>query len=145
MPNREFYEVDVPIHKIPNPALRGLHVFTGEAGSPTTALRRAHEVYDAALAAQQAALEIPGKQPDGWGARGLRHGWEMEWTAAKADGWNNPVSWTRRRTARSASPPHSSPPGSPCARAAAGDPRRPHPAGQGAFLRRDRQARRPAT
>jgi hypothetical protein len=69
MPNREVYEVDVPIHDTTNPALRGLHVFTGEADSPTTALRRAHEVYDAALAAHTAGLEIPGKQPDSWGAR----------------------------------------------------------------------------
>ncbi|WP_420713312.1 hypothetical protein [Streptomyces sp. Tu 6176] len=65
MPNRrEFYGVDVPIYDTTNPARRGLHVFTGEADSPTTALRRAHEVYDAALAAHTAGLEIPGKQPD---------------------------------------------------------------------------------
>ncbi|MET9438099.1 hypothetical protein [Streptomyces sp. NPDC006551] len=92
MPNREFYEVDVPIHDTANPALRGLHVFTGEADSPTTALRRAHEVYDAA---HTAGLEIPGKQPDSWGASGLRPGWEMEWTAAKAGRWHNPLSCTR--------------------------------------------------
>ncbi|WP_030423209.1 hypothetical protein [Streptomyces sp. NRRL F-5065] len=96
MPNREFYEVDVPIHDTANPALRGLHVFTGEADSPTTALRRAHEVYDAALAAHTAGLEVPGKQPDSWGARGLRPGWDMEWTAAKASPWKNPYSWTTR-------------------------------------------------
>lgn len=96
MPNRTFYEVDVPIHDITDPALRGLHVFTGEADSPTTALRRAHEVYDAALTAQQAGREIPGKQPDSWGARGLRPGWELEWPAATAGPWNAPVSWTTR-------------------------------------------------
>ncbi|MGW4161982.1 MULTISPECIES: hypothetical protein [unclassified Streptomyces] len=96
MPNREVYEVDVPIHNTTNPALRGLHVFTGEADSPTTALRRAHEVYDAALAAQQAGLDIPGKQPDSWGARGLRPGWELDWPAAKAGRWHNPLSCTRR-------------------------------------------------
>ncbi|KUH36121.1 hypothetical protein [Streptomyces kanasensis] len=96
MPNREFYEVDVPIHDTANPALRGLHVFTGEADSPTTAMRRAHEVYDAALAAQQAGLEVPGRQPDSWGAAGLRPGWEMEWTAAKAGPWKSPYSWTTR-------------------------------------------------
>ncbi|WP_369384233.1 hypothetical protein [Streptomyces sp. cg36] len=95
MPNREVYEVDVPIHDTTNPALRGLHVFTGEADSPTTALRRAHEVYDAALAAQQAGLDIPGKQPDSWGARGLRPGWELDWPAAKAGRWHNPLSCTR--------------------------------------------------
>ncbi|MEW2497564.1 hypothetical protein AB0942_29115 [Streptomyces nodosus] len=96
MPNREFYEVDVPIHDTANPARRGLHVFTGEADSPTTALRRAHEVYDAALAAHTAGLEIPGKQPDSWGARGLRPGWQMEWPAAKAGPWKSPYSWTTR-------------------------------------------------
>ncbi|MFY4722224.1 hypothetical protein [Streptomyces sp. LaBMicrA B280] len=72
------YEVDVPIHDALGPARRGVHVFTGVADSPAAALRRAHEVYDAALAAQRAGLEIPGKQPDNWGARGLRPGWQME-------------------------------------------------------------------
>ncbi|MFC8765095.1 hypothetical protein ACFUAG_30865 [Streptomyces sp. NPDC057193] len=52
-------------------------------------------MYDAALAAQQADLEIPGKQPDSWGARRLRSGWQMEWTAAKAGPWHNPLSCTR--------------------------------------------------
>ncbi|WP_030220379.1 hypothetical protein [Streptomyces bikiniensis] len=91
MPNREFYEVDVPIHDTASPTLRGLHVFTGVADSPTTALRRAHEVYDAA---RTAGLEDPGRQPDGWGASGIRPGWEMEWTAAKAGRWHNPLSCT---------------------------------------------------
>ncbi|MFI1719196.1 hypothetical protein [Streptomyces litmocidini] len=97
MPNRrEFFEVDVPIHDTANPALKGLHVFTGVADSPATALRRAHEVYDAALAARTAGLEVPGRQPDGWGASGVRPGWEMEWTAAKAGRWHNPLSCTPR-------------------------------------------------
>ncbi|MGW2109515.1 hypothetical protein [Streptomyces sp. NPDC001948] len=65
-----------------------VHVFTAIANSPAAALRRAHEVYDAALAAQQAGLDIPGKQPDSWGASGLRSGWELEWPAAKAGRWN---------------------------------------------------------
>ncbi|MFE1383431.1 hypothetical protein ACFW6S_31230 [Streptomyces sp. NPDC058740] len=96
MPNRrEFFEVDVPIHDTANPALKGLHVFTGVADSPATALRRAHEVYDAALAARTAGLEVPGRQPDGWGASGIRPGWELEWTAAKAGRWHNPLSCTR--------------------------------------------------
>jgi hypothetical protein len=96
MPNHEIYEVDVPIHDTANPACRGLHVFTGEADSPTTALRRAHDVYDAALAAHTAGLQIPGKQPDQWGAAGLRPGWEMEWAVAKAGRCHNPSSWTTR-------------------------------------------------
>lgn len=90
------YEVDVPIHDTTDPDRRGLHIFTGVADSPAAALRRAHEVYDAALAAHTAGLEVPGKQPDNWGARGLRPGWQMEWPAAKAGLWNNPVSWTTR-------------------------------------------------
>ncbi|MFF5393242.1 hypothetical protein ACFY5H_33870 [Streptomyces sp. NPDC013012] len=95
MPSRrEFFEVDVPIHDTANPARKGLHVFTGVADSPATALRRAHEVYDAALAARAAGLEAPGKQPDGWGASGIRPGWELEWPAAKAGRWHNSLSCT---------------------------------------------------
>ncbi|MET8944574.1 hypothetical protein ABZX30_13575 [Streptomyces sp. NPDC004542] len=86
------YEVDVPIHDTTDPARRGVHVFTGVADSPAAALRRAHEVYDAALAAHTAGREIPGKQPDQWGAAGLRPGWQMEWPAARAGLWNDPVS-----------------------------------------------------
>ena len=78
MPNHRFFEVDVPIHNAANPALR-----------------RAHEVYDAALAAHTAGLEIPGKQPDSWGACGLRPGWELEWPAAKAGPWYNPLNCIR--------------------------------------------------
>ncbi|MGW1412526.1 hypothetical protein [Streptomyces sp. NPDC002403] len=92
MPNTEMYEVDVPIHDTANPARRGRHVFTGVADSPTTALRRAHEVYDTALAAHTAGRANPGKQPDRWGAAGLRPGWELEWPAATAGRWNNPCS-----------------------------------------------------
>ncbi|MET8615858.1 hypothetical protein [Streptomyces misionensis] len=88
------YEVDVPIHDPAHPGRRGVHIFTGIADSPAAALRRAREVYDAALAAHTAGLGIPGKQPDSWGARGLRPGWQMEWPAAKAGLWHNPLSWT---------------------------------------------------
>lgn len=70
-----------------------MHVFTGIAHSPAAALRRAHEVYDAALAVHTAGHAIPGKQLDQWGARGLRPGWQMEWPAATASLWHNPVSW----------------------------------------------------
>lgn len=89
------YVVDVPIHNPADPARRGLHVFTGVADSPAAALRRAQEVYEAALAAHTAGLEIPAKQPDSWGARGLRPGWRMDWAAAKAGPWHNPLSWSR--------------------------------------------------
>ncbi|MFI2214968.1 hypothetical protein [Streptomyces sp. NPDC020141] len=88
MPHTEFYEVDVPIHDTTNPARRGVHVFTGVADSPAAALRRAHEVYDAALSAHTAGREIPSRQQDSWGARGLRPGWRLEWPAATAGLWH---------------------------------------------------------
>uniref|UniRef100_UPI003F49777A hypothetical protein n=1 Tax=Streptomyces achromogenes TaxID=67255 RepID=UPI003F49777A len=88
------YEVDVPIHDPAHPGRRGLHVFTGVADSPAAALGRAHQAYDAALAAHTAGREIPGGQPDNWTARGLRPGWELEWAAATAGLWHNPVSWS---------------------------------------------------
>lgn len=75
MPQPEFYEVDVPIHRT-DQQLHGLHVFTGQATSPSEALARAHQVYDAALVARKAGLANPGRQDDGWGASGVRDGWE---------------------------------------------------------------------
>ncbi|MFD8288056.1 hypothetical protein ACFV2B_07450 [Streptomyces lavendulae] len=92
----EFYEVDVPIHTNDR-AQRGVHVFTGWAASVDEALARAHQVYDAAFAARQAGLEVPGQQDGGWGARGVRDGWELDWTAAKAGPWSNPNNWTRKK------------------------------------------------
>ncbi|MFD4260739.1 hypothetical protein ACFWR9_24730 [Streptomyces sp. NPDC058534] len=92
MPLR-YFEVDVPIHHTTNRQLKGVHVFTGEASSKSEALRIAHEVYDAALAAQQAGHEVPGRQAGGWGARGLRPDWALDWQAAKASPWNDPYSW----------------------------------------------------
>ncbi|MCX5207605.1 hypothetical protein OG897_40150 [Streptomyces sp. NBC_00237] len=85
------FEVDVPIHSLSTPALTGVHVFVGLADSPATALRRAHEAYDAALTAQQTGQKMPGMQAGDWGARGLRTGWELEWPAATTSYWNSPV------------------------------------------------------
>ena len=90
-----YYEVDVPTRSTNHPGLSGVHVFTGPADSRSSAVRIAHEVYDAARAAQEAGLEIPGKRPDGWGARGYRPGWELDWPAATAGQWNNPYRWVR--------------------------------------------------
>ncbi|MEV7282687.1 hypothetical protein [Streptomyces sp. NPDC093111] len=87
------YEVDVPIRN--TGGLRGVHVFTGHADSRSAAVRIAHEVYDQAAAARQAGLEVPGRRPDGWTARGYRPGWELDWKAATAGRWNNPYSFTR--------------------------------------------------
>jgi len=91
-----YFEVGVPIRSTTQPGLSGVHVFTGPADSPRAALRIAHEVYDAARAAQEAGVEIPGKRPDGWSANGYRTGWEADWLSATAGLWNNPVSWTTR-------------------------------------------------
>ncbi|AVH61885.1 MULTISPECIES: hypothetical protein [Streptomyces] len=90
-----YFEVDVPIKSTDQPGLRGVHVFTGPADSRSSAVRIAHEVYDAARAAQEAGFEIPGKRPDGWGARGYRPGWEPDWLSATAGRWNDPCSWLR--------------------------------------------------
>ncbi|MEU8695814.1 hypothetical protein [Streptomyces sp. NPDC048665] len=72
-----------------------MHVFTGPADSRSAAVRITHEVYDAARAAQQDGLAIPGKRPDGWGATGHRPGWEPDWLSAMAGRWNDPYSWLR--------------------------------------------------
>ncbi|WPO76286.1 hypothetical protein [Streptomyces sp. KN37] len=88
-----YFEVDVPIHH--DSGLTGVHIFTGPADSRSTAVRIAHEVYDAARAAAEAGLEIDHGRPDGWGACGYRPGWEPEWNAAVVGRWNDPYSWTR--------------------------------------------------
>jgi hypothetical protein len=88
------YEVDVPTRNH-GTGQRGLHIVTGEADSPTDAVRIAQEVYDAAVAAQQAGLEIPYKRPDGWGARAARPGWDPDWSAATANRLSGDSSWTR--------------------------------------------------
>ncbi|MFF3589499.1 hypothetical protein ACFYYI_20370 [Streptomyces sp. NPDC002387] len=87
------YEVDVPTTN--GDGLRGVHVFTGRAESSASALRLAQEVYAAAVAARQAGLEIPRMRPDGWVARGIRPGWEPDWSAATAGRWSDPHSFVR--------------------------------------------------
>ncbi|MGW2464485.1 hypothetical protein ACWC2M_36730 [Streptomyces sp. NPDC001761] len=90
------YEVDVPIHDTNHPDRHGVHAFTGVADSPAAALRRAHEVYDAALVAHTAGLETPGKQPDSWTARAASA--RLADGVARCEGWlwHNPVSWSCR-------------------------------------------------
>ncbi|MEU7592557.1 hypothetical protein AB0B79_05900 [Streptomyces sp. NPDC039022] len=83
---RTVFEVDVPIHTRDR-KLHGLHVFTGQATSPDEALTRAHQVYDQALAAREAGRDNPGRQDGGWGACGVRDGWEPDWEAAKTAVW----------------------------------------------------------
>ncbi|MEU6680916.1 hypothetical protein [Streptomyces sp. NPDC046925] len=96
MAHPTLFEVDVPIHD--TTGMHGLHVFTGQATSRSEALTRAHLAYDAALAAQRAGLKNPGRQEGGWGARGVRDGWELDWAAATAGPWTNPFSWTSKRS-----------------------------------------------
>ncbi|MFB6876026.1 hypothetical protein [Streptomyces sp. NPDC056323] len=55
-----------------------MQVFTGIADTPAAALRRAHEVYDAALVAHKAGIEIPHGRPDGWCACEYQPGWEPD-------------------------------------------------------------------
>lgn len=90
-----YFEVDVPIHSTAQPGLRGVHVFTGPADSRSAALRIAHEVYDAACAAQQAGDKILCGRANGWTACGYRPGWELDWKAATAGRWNSPYTWGR--------------------------------------------------
>ncbi|MFJ1561569.1 hypothetical protein [Streptomyces mirabilis] len=93
-----YFEVDVPIRNTDQPGLSGVHVFTGQADSRSAAVRLAHEVYDAAHAAQEAGLEIPHRRPDGWGTCGYRPGWELDWPAATTGRWTNPYRWTKPST-----------------------------------------------
>ncbi|MGW5928820.1 hypothetical protein ACWF2L_21605 [Streptomyces anulatus] len=90
-----YFEVDVPMRSTETPSLEGVHVFTGQAGSRSAAVKAAHEVYDAARAAAEAGLEIHHGRADGWGACGYRRGWELDWPTAKVGPWRNPYSWTR--------------------------------------------------
>ena len=90
--NLPLFEVDVPITNITG--ARGVHVFAGRADSCSAAVQAAHEVYDQAAAARQAGAEIRNIRPDGWTARGYRPGWELDWQAATAGCWDDPLSWT---------------------------------------------------
>ncbi|MFQ3556598.1 hypothetical protein QZN11_07285 [Streptomyces gramineus] len=88
MRNRQVYQVSVPAQQDHSDA--GLHIFTGEATSPGTALRSARKVHDAALAAQRDGLPQPAHRSDGWSACGMRPGWQLDWSAATACLWKNP-------------------------------------------------------
>ncbi|MCM2392609.1 hypothetical protein [Streptomyces albipurpureus] len=84
-----YFEVNVPMRSTAQTGVHGLHVFTGRADSRSSALRIAHEVYDAVRAATEVGREVPHGRPDGWGACGFRPGWELDWTAATAGRWAN--------------------------------------------------------
>lgn len=89
------FEVDVPIHD--DSGGRGVHVFAGRADSHSAALQAAHEVYNQAAAALQAGSDILIVRPGGWTARGYWPGWVLDWQAATAGCWDDPLSWTRFR------------------------------------------------
>ncbi|MFF7139412.1 MULTISPECIES: hypothetical protein [Streptomyces] len=86
---QSYWEVDVPTK---NNDLQGrrLHVFVGLADSPITARKAAHDAYDKALLLHQAGQEIPFEFVSGWGARGLRPDWDLDWNKATAAPWVNP-------------------------------------------------------
>ncbi len=86
------WEVDVPIQHITETGRSvGIHIFTGRADSPSHALRAARDAYDKALLLHRAGREIPSTSGSGsWGVRGLRPGWEIDWSAAKVKCWVNP-------------------------------------------------------
>ncbi len=84
-----YFQVDVPTRNAAQPDRCGLHVFTGAAETETEALRMARETCDAAVAAHAAGSAIPRRRPDGWGARGVRSGWELDWAAATVAVWEH--------------------------------------------------------
>lgn len=91
-----FFQIKVPMTKPTQPEQYGIHIFTGPADTCLDALRIARETCNAAISAQNAGMPIPRRRPDGWGARGLRHGWKLDWTAATVAAWENERTfWTR--------------------------------------------------
>lgn len=77
-----YYEVNVPIRNADGAS--GWHILTGQATDHTEAVLIACSVYEQAVAAHLAGLDIPRRRPDGWGARGYRAGWSPDWPAARA-------------------------------------------------------------
>ncbi|GHG04191.1 hypothetical protein GCM10018791_15310 [Streptomyces zaomyceticus] len=62
-----YFQVDVPMKNTAAPERRGTHVFTGTADDDAQALRRAHEMYEAARRARAAGRPLPRRRPEGWG------------------------------------------------------------------------------
>ncbi|MFJ4342737.1 hypothetical protein [Streptomyces sp. NPDC088915] len=65
-----YREVNVPMRSVTGDS--GVHVSTGTATDSGAAIRIAQQSYQAAQKAQRVGQGIPGKRPDGWGARGYR-------------------------------------------------------------------------
>lgn len=88
MPLR-YFEVDVPTKHNDQPGQR-IHIFVGLADDPLAARNAAHDAYDKARLLHQAGQEIPHEFISGWGARGLRPDWDLDWNKATAAPWVNP-------------------------------------------------------
>lgn len=84
-----YFQVNVPIRSAAEPERRGLHLLTGPAGSGSEALRIARETCEAALDAQTAGSRTPYREPSGWGASGIRSGWDFDWSAASVRCWDD--------------------------------------------------------
>ncbi|MDX2405086.1 hypothetical protein NJO91_18420 [Streptomyces microflavus] len=84
-----YFQVDVPTRNCAQPERCGLHVFTGAAETEADALRIAREACEAAVAARAAGFAVPRRQPDGWGARGVRSGWVFDWAGATVAPWEH--------------------------------------------------------
>ncbi|MFF5391875.1 MULTISPECIES: hypothetical protein [unclassified Streptomyces] len=84
-----FFQVKVPMANSAQPEQCGVHIFTGPADTCLDALRIARETCNAAIAAQNAGNPIPRRRSDGWGARGLRYGWNLDWAAATVVAWEH--------------------------------------------------------
>ncbi|GHH71623.1 hypothetical protein GCM10018781_33110 [Kitasatospora indigofera] len=85
--NPFYFQVSVPTRNTVRPEQRGLHVFTGPAETGAEAVRIARRTCEAALAAHAAGTAVPRRQPDGWGARGVRPGWSFDWADATVVSW----------------------------------------------------------
>ncbi|MYR57475.1 hypothetical protein GTY54_14970 [Streptomyces sp. SID625] len=89
MTAEHYFQVDVPTWSATQPERQGRHIFTGSADDGRQAVRLARSVCEATLAARAAGEPLPRRSPDGWGARGVRSGWELDWTAATVVPWRH--------------------------------------------------------
>ncbi|MDT0489218.1 hypothetical protein ACPEIF_13415 [Streptomyces sp. NPDC012600] len=107
-----YFQVDVPTRNSAQPERCGLHVFTGPAETESEALRIAREACEAAVAAREAGFAVPRRSPDGWGARGVRSGWVLDWAAATVAVWEHDRAfWTFPAHGVGGGPAHGTRPG----------------------------------
>ncbi|MFC8292409.1 hypothetical protein ACFUJ0_13165 [Streptomyces sp. NPDC057242] len=84
-----YFQVNVPTRSSTHPERHGFHLFTGPAGCEREALRIARETCEAALDAQAAGSRMPRREYGGWGASGIRPGWDFDWPAASVRCWDD--------------------------------------------------------